>query len=222
MWKNETLAEQNKLPPTAKPVLLSKDIEMKIAGLDREVQYLLNKAKFTKPKKRENATGSPENGKTAPPKQETREGEQAAWQVFPASGFLDWSQSSLRKPSECPLLDCMLGDGGRAAFTAERFLLSTTVFFLPRADRPEDASPAKEPPTEEETPLDNELDPDGGKGTLLKGGGEEEEGAFLWVTLECTHQISTFIQSHKCYSTAVAFTCSPRSLTLFISCSKCP
>ncbi|XP_070808481.1 hypoxia up-regulated protein 1 [Pituophis catenifer annectens] len=101
VWKNETLAEQNKLPPTAKPVLLSKDIEMKIAGLDREVQYLLNKAKFTKPKKRENATGSPENGKTAPPKQETRE------------------------------------------------------------DRPEDASPAKEPPTEEKTPLDNELDPDG-------------------------------------------------------------
>ncbi|XP_013911305.1 PREDICTED: hypoxia up-regulated protein 1 [Thamnophis sirtalis] len=102
VWKNETLAEQNKLPPTAKPVLLSKDIEVKITGLDREVQYLLNKAKFTKPKKRENATGSPENGKTAPPKQETRE------------------------------------------------------------DRPEDASPAKEPPTEEETPLDNELDPDGG------------------------------------------------------------
>uniref|UniRef100_A0A0B8RQH4 Hypoxia up-regulated protein 1 n=1 Tax=Philothamnus irregularis TaxID=1899461 RepID=A0A0B8RQH4_9SAUR len=105
VWKNESLAEQNKLPPTAKPVLLSKDIEMKIAGLDREVQYLLNKAKFAKPKKRENATGSPENGKTAPPKQETRE------------------------------------------------------------DRPEDASPAKEPPTEEETPLDNELDPDGGPQT---------------------------------------------------------
>lgn len=129
VWKNETLAEQNKLPPTAKPVLLSKDIEMKIVGLDREVQYLLNKAKFTKPKKRENATGSPENGKTAPPKQETREGEQAFWQVFPASGFLNWSQSSLRKPPGCPLLDCTLGGGGRAAFTAERFLLSTTLFF---------------------------------------------------------------------------------------------
>ncbi|XP_026564875.1 hypoxia up-regulated protein 1 [Pseudonaja textilis] len=66
VWKNETLAEQNKLPPTAKPILLSKDIEVKIAGLDREVQYLLNKAKFTKPKKRE-------NGKSPPPKQETPE-----------------------------------------------------------------------------------------------------------------------------------------------------
>uniref|UniRef100_T1DBC3 Hypoxia up-regulated protein 1 n=1 Tax=Crotalus horridus TaxID=35024 RepID=T1DBC3_CROHD len=114
VWKNETLAEQNKLPPTAKPVLLSKDIEMKIAGLDREVQYLLNKAKFSKPRKRENATraeasrnttGSPENGKAAPLRQETRE------------------------------------------------------------DQLEDASPAKEPPTEKETPLDNELDPDGGPQT---------------------------------------------------------
>ncbi|KAG8141681.1 putative Hypoxia up-regulated protein [Naja naja] len=107
VWKNETLAEQNKLPPTAKPVLLSKDIEVKIAGLDREVQYLLNKAKFTKPKKRE-------NGKTPPPKQEAQE-----------------------------------------------------------ADRPEDASPAKEPPTEEETPLGNELDPDGGPQTDKTAEAEE-------------------------------------------------
>uniref|UniRef100_A0A8C6XUP1 Hypoxia up-regulated protein 1 n=1 Tax=Naja naja TaxID=35670 RepID=A0A8C6XUP1_NAJNA len=106
VWKNETLAEQNKLPPTAKPVLLSKDIEVKIAGLDREVQYLLNKAKFTKPKKRE-------NGKTPPPKQEAQE------------------------------------------------------------DRPEDASPAKEPPTEEETPLGNELDPDGGPQTDKTAEAEE-------------------------------------------------
>ncbi|XP_054853682.1 hypoxia up-regulated protein 1 [Eublepharis macularius] len=58
LWKNDTLAEQSKLPPTEKPVLLSKDIELKMAALDREVQYLLNKAKFAKPKpkKKENAT----------------------------------------------------------------------------------------------------------------------------------------------------------------------
>uniref|UniRef100_A0A8D0GE94 Hypoxia up-regulated protein 1 n=1 Tax=Sphenodon punctatus TaxID=8508 RepID=A0A8D0GE94_SPHPU len=84
MWKNETLAEQSKLPPTEKPVLLSKDIEGKIAALDREVQYLLNKAKFAKarPKKEKNAT-KPDPGKNAtvppktervvPPKEETRE-----------------------------------------------------------------------------------------------------------------------------------------------------
>nr|XP_020840473.1 LOW QUALITY PROTEIN: hypoxia up-regulated protein 1 [Phascolarctos cinereus] len=51
-WKNATLAEQAKLPTTEKPVLLSKDIEAKMLALDREVQYLLNKAKFTKPRPR--------------------------------------------------------------------------------------------------------------------------------------------------------------------------
>ncbi|XP_040281378.1 hypoxia up-regulated protein 1 isoform X1 [Bufo bufo] len=50
VWKNETLAEQAKLPATEKPILLSKDIEQKLAALDREIQYLLNKAKFSKPK----------------------------------------------------------------------------------------------------------------------------------------------------------------------------
>lgn len=51
-WKNATMAEQAKLPTTEKPVLLSKDIEAKMMALDREVQYLLNKAKFTKPRPR--------------------------------------------------------------------------------------------------------------------------------------------------------------------------
>ncbi|KAM9255766.1 LOW QUALITY PROTEIN: hypoxia up-regulated protein 1 [Cariama cristata] len=78
LWKNETLAEQNKLSPADKPVLLSKDIELKIAALDREVQYLLNKAKFAKPKPRKeknttktdsgkNATASSETENTIPP-----------------------------------------------------------------------------------------------------------------------------------------------------------
>jgi hypoxia up-regulated 1 len=51
-WKNATVAEQAKLPATEKPVLLSKDIEAKMMSLDREVQYLLNKAKFAKPRAR--------------------------------------------------------------------------------------------------------------------------------------------------------------------------
>uniref|UniRef100_UPI00398E5734 hypoxia up-regulated protein 1 isoform X2 n=1 Tax=Pristiophorus japonicus TaxID=55135 RepID=UPI00398E5734 len=51
-WKNTTVGEQNKLPSTNKPVLLSKDIEAKLTLLDREVKYLLNKAKFAKPKPR--------------------------------------------------------------------------------------------------------------------------------------------------------------------------
>ncbi|KAM6907533.1 hypoxia up-regulated protein 1 [Xenentodon cancila] len=50
LWMNETVAEQEKRSPKEKPVLLSKDIESKLALLDREVNYLLNKAKFAKPK----------------------------------------------------------------------------------------------------------------------------------------------------------------------------
>lgn len=49
-WKNETVGAQEKLSPTEKPVLLSKDIEAKLSLLDREVNYLLTKAKFAKPK----------------------------------------------------------------------------------------------------------------------------------------------------------------------------
>ncbi|XP_062894619.1 hypoxia up-regulated protein 1 isoform X2 [Mobula hypostoma] len=51
-WKNTTVKEQNNLPSTEMPILLSKDIEAKLALLDREVKYLLNKAKFAKPKPR--------------------------------------------------------------------------------------------------------------------------------------------------------------------------
>ncbi|XP_037543649.1 hypoxia up-regulated protein 1 [Nematolebias whitei] len=64
LWKNDTVAEQNQRSPKEKPVLLSKDIESKLALLDREINYLLNKAKFAKPKKVKNAT-STEKGSRA-------------------------------------------------------------------------------------------------------------------------------------------------------------
>ncbi|XP_044312227.1 hypoxia up-regulated protein 1 isoform X2 [Varanus komodoensis] len=82
LWKNETVAEQNKLPPTEKPALLSRDIELRIAALDREVQYLLNKAKFAKPRPRpsttkagadKNTTVPPEGDKVPPPEEGTQE-----------------------------------------------------------------------------------------------------------------------------------------------------
>ncbi|XP_046873955.1 hypoxia up-regulated protein 1 isoform X1 [Hypomesus transpacificus] len=67
-WKNATVAQQDKRSPTERPVLLSKDIESKLALLDREVNYLLNKAKFAKPKAKPkpknstNSEGSKANG----------------------------------------------------------------------------------------------------------------------------------------------------------------
>uniref|UniRef100_A0A8C6DV74 Hypoxia up-regulated protein 1 n=1 Tax=Moschus moschiferus TaxID=68415 RepID=A0A8C6DV74_MOSMO len=84
-WKNTTVAEQAKLPITEKPVLLSKDIEAKMAALDREVQYLLNKAKFAKPRPRPrdkngtraeaplNASASDQSEKVIPPPGQTED-----------------------------------------------------------------------------------------------------------------------------------------------------
>ncbi|KAL7847169.1 hypothetical protein SRHO_G00221490 [Serrasalmus rhombeus] len=88
-WKNETVAEQEKLSPTEKPVLLSKDIEAKLSLLDREVNYLLNKAKFAKPKPKpkpkdknststeSNKTSSTDSEKVVSPKDETEGVEEA-------------------------------------------------------------------------------------------------------------------------------------------------
>uniref|UniRef100_A0A3Q1F540 Hypoxia up-regulated protein 1 n=1 Tax=Acanthochromis polyacanthus TaxID=80966 RepID=A0A3Q1F540_9TELE len=67
IWKNETVADQEKRSPQERPVLLSKDIESKLALLDREVNYLLNKAKFAKPKskpKAKNGTSTNKSNKT--------------------------------------------------------------------------------------------------------------------------------------------------------------
>lgn len=64
-WKNETVAEQEKRSPKERPILLSKDIESKLALLDREVNYLLNKAKFAKPKSKPKAKNSTSSEKSS-------------------------------------------------------------------------------------------------------------------------------------------------------------
>lgn len=98
IWKNETLAEQNKLSPAEKPILLSKDIELKIAALDREVQYLLNKAKFAKPKPKKeknttktdsgkNATAASETENTIPPTEGKQEGKEQVGSMYITSSI---------------------------------------------------------------------------------------------------------------------------------------
>uniref|UniRef100_A0A673WKM7 Hypoxia up-regulated protein 1 n=1 Tax=Salmo trutta TaxID=8032 RepID=A0A673WKM7_SALTR len=76
-WKNDTVAEQEKRSPTERPVLLSKDIESKLSLLDREVHYLLNKAKFAKPRAKAKANSTANSSKTEekviPPKEETKD-----------------------------------------------------------------------------------------------------------------------------------------------------
>uniref|UniRef100_A0A667Z1L2 Hypoxia up-regulated protein 1 n=1 Tax=Myripristis murdjan TaxID=586833 RepID=A0A667Z1L2_9TELE len=64
-WKNDTVAEQDKRSAKERPILLSKDIESKLALLDREVNYLLNKAKFAKPKAKAKAKNSTSSDKSS-------------------------------------------------------------------------------------------------------------------------------------------------------------
>ncbi|XP_048093279.1 hypoxia up-regulated protein 1 [Alosa alosa] len=87
-WKNETVAEQEKRSPSEKPVLLSKDIDAKISLLDREVNYLINKMKFTKPKpkpkpKEKNSTSS-ESSKANSSSTNTDDKPEAGEEVKPA------------------------------------------------------------------------------------------------------------------------------------------
>ncbi|XP_062053156.1 hypoxia up-regulated protein 1 isoform X3 [Lepus europaeus] len=83
-WKNATVAEQAKLPATDKPVLLSKDIEAKMMALDREVQYLLNKAKFAKPRPRP----KDKNGTRAEPPLNASDSDQGE-KVIPPAGQME-------------------------------------------------------------------------------------------------------------------------------------
>uniref|UniRef100_A0A8C4UD35 Hypoxia up-regulated protein 1 n=1 Tax=Falco tinnunculus TaxID=100819 RepID=A0A8C4UD35_FALTI len=132
IWKNETLAEQNKLSPTEKPILLSKDLELKIATLDREVQYLLNKAKFAKPKpKKEKNTTKTDLGKNATAASETEN------TIPPTEGKQEGKD-----------LLCIL---------PELLFLSAL-----NIDKPEDIGPAKESPTAEKVAIDDKRGSDSG------------------------------------------------------------
>jgi hypoxia up-regulated 1 len=48
-WVEEVVGEQERLPLSLTPKVQVKDIAMKIAALDREVKYLVNKARITPP-----------------------------------------------------------------------------------------------------------------------------------------------------------------------------
>ena len=49
-WRDSLLKEQEKTPLTEKPKILVEDVGVKYYALDREVKYLINKAKNYKPK----------------------------------------------------------------------------------------------------------------------------------------------------------------------------
>ncbi|CAC5426298.1 HYOU1 [Mytilus coruscus] len=49
-WRDDMVEEQKKTPDSEKPKLLVEDVALKLQALDREVKYLINKAKNFKPK----------------------------------------------------------------------------------------------------------------------------------------------------------------------------
>lgn len=55
-WKKTSVAEQKKIPAHEKPKLVLEDISLKMQALDREVKYLINKAKTWKPKSKPKAS----------------------------------------------------------------------------------------------------------------------------------------------------------------------
>ncbi|XP_048471275.1 hypoxia up-regulated protein 1 [Rhincodon typus] len=136
-WKNETVKEQNKLPSTEKPILLAKDIEAKLALLDREVKYLLNKAKFAKPKPRKeknttqdvkNTTTEDQNTTAAdsenviPPAKETGEGTEHVEEVKPgdAPPTVNKDKTTIENDEfEIPEADVLESNKGTAEGTAE-------------------------------------------------------------------------------------------------------
>ncbi|XP_028664281.1 hypoxia up-regulated protein 1 [Erpetoichthys calabaricus] len=103
-WKNDTVADQEKLSPTEKPVLLSKDIEAKLGLLDREVKYLLNKAKFAKPKpkpKEKSSNTTADQEKVIPSKEEqVGEGTQSPEEAKPAEEPPTEGESADKKNEE--------------------------------------------------------------------------------------------------------------------------
>ncbi|XP_074599242.1 hypoxia up-regulated Grp170 co-chaperone protein [Brevipalpus obovatus] len=64
VWLDESMREQDRTPRYQNPKLLVRSIQEKIVSLDREVKYLVNKARITPPKKRKVEEKVVENNET--------------------------------------------------------------------------------------------------------------------------------------------------------------
>merc|ERR1719259_1242491 len=73
-WKNSTLLEESALKPYQDPVLKPADLKLKMGALNREIQYLINKAKTAKPKTKSQNT----NETTTEEKKTTSENQEPA------------------------------------------------------------------------------------------------------------------------------------------------
>ncbi|XP_067131590.1 uncharacterized protein [Centruroides vittatus] len=75
-WKNNSVKEQENTPLYENPKLTIKSIAEKIAALDREVKYLLNKARFAVPKTKQTEEGNKETSKNNTQTNETESTEE--------------------------------------------------------------------------------------------------------------------------------------------------
>lgn len=80
-WKNATVKEESELKPFQDPVLKPADLKVKMAALNREVQYLINKAKTAKPKSKKTEESEKDSKKeetTTTSSESSSEGDAAA------------------------------------------------------------------------------------------------------------------------------------------------
>ena len=70
------MGEQLKTPDTDKPKVLVEDFGRKMHDLDREVKYLINKAKNYKPKKKEEKDSKKTSSGNETEKEEKKQGEE--------------------------------------------------------------------------------------------------------------------------------------------------
>merc|ERR1719494_915346 len=72
-WLMATWKKQNETSSTDKPVLLTKDLISNSGKLDREIMYLINKAKYFVPKPKPKASNATESNTTKSNKTESAE-----------------------------------------------------------------------------------------------------------------------------------------------------
>lgn len=128
------MAEQEKRSPKERPILLSKDIESKLTLLDREVNYLLNKAKFAKPKAKAKAKNS-----TSSDKSSSKANSTAEEKVIPPTEESTDSKSGGSSSATC----------AREEFSCSKTDNNDVLSFHSNTETPEEAQPGDAPPTEE-------------------------------------------------------------------------
>ncbi|GAB1601863.1 hypoxia up-regulated protein 1-like [Argonauta hians] len=102
-WRKTMIAEQAKTPNHEKPKLLSEDVELKIRDLEREVNYLVYKAKSFKPKTKAKPPATPPektNSTNTTDKAETKKPQADSETEKSSTGSPDTADTQSKKQSD--------------------------------------------------------------------------------------------------------------------------